>query len=270
MVRRTIFPSVLCVPGGVCPAAGAEAKKGTAAGEKQVEKERSQQAHGEGIGVVVVVLVFTVSEQKLKVFLVRGGEAGEWRLPESPIRPLESAQAAAVRILEDCEIPAGTALEQLYTFSDPADIRQGQRVITLAYYALVPAERIAGAAEHSGSGALFAVSGRGEEISPEQAELAGQGRILETAVRRMRGRLDYTDLAFSFLSDPQAFTLRDLQQIHEAIRGEQLDTANFRRGIFRRYLRTGRMQQVPSERMYRGRRVSTYRVCPAEAGSKNP
>ena len=51
--------------------------------------------------------------------------------------------------------------------------------------------------------------------------------IVSMAVKRLRGKLDYSTIAFALL--PDLFTLRDLQDVHEAILGVSLNKPAFRR-----------------------------------------
>lgn len=54
-------------------------------------------------------------------------------------------------------------------------------------------------------------------------------KIIACAVRRLRGKLDYTDLALNLM--PPTFTLTELQQVYEVILGKPLLKAAFRRKI---------------------------------------
>ena len=51
--------------------------------------------------------------------------------------------------------------------------------------------------------------------------------IVGLAVKRLRGKIDYTPVGFQLL--PPDFTLRQLQEVHEAVRGEELNKDSFRR-----------------------------------------
>ena len=51
--------------------------------------------------------------------------------------------------------------------------------------------------------------------------------IVGLAVKRLRGKIDYTPVGFQLL--PPEFTLRRLQEVHEAVRGEELNKDSFRR-----------------------------------------
>ncbi|MEL7488966.1 MAG: NUDIX hydrolase, partial [Pseudomonadota bacterium] len=75
--------------------------------------------------------------------------------------------------------------------------------------------------------------------------------ILGATVKRLRGKLNYTKIAFSLL--PEKFTLRDLQTVHEAILDDTLNKPAFRR----RMLDTGWLHAT-------GERESASAFRPAE------
>ena len=113
-------------------------------------------------------------------------------------------------------------LEQLYSFGDPPRDPRG-RVITVAYYALVSADRAPPAA---GSDAAEA---RWWPVRGAPALAFDHRRILDYAVERLRNKLEYTTVGFELL--PERFTLSELQAVYEAILGRRLDKRNFRRKI---------------------------------------
>jgi 8-oxo-dGTP diphosphatase len=58
--------------------------------------------------------------------------------------------------------------------------------------------------------------------------------ILGVAVKRLRGKLDYSPIGFELL--PDSFSLRDLRLVHEVILGRALNKDSFRRRILDRGL----------------------------------
>ncbi len=54
-------------------------------------------------------------------------------------------------------------------------------------------------------------------------------RIIACGLERLRGKLQYTDLAFHLM--PEHFTLRQLQQVYEVVLDRELPTAAFRRKV---------------------------------------
>lgn len=53
--------------------------------------------------------------------------------------------------------------------------------------------------------------------------------IINYAVDRLKNKIDYTPIVFNLM--PKYFTLTELQQVYEVIKGEELITPNFRRKI---------------------------------------
>jgi 8-oxo-dGTP diphosphatase len=163
--------------------------------------------------------------------------AGCWALPGGFVGIDESLDAAATRVLREKAGLEGTHLEQLYTFGAVArDPRT--RIITVAYLALMTEAAFAEALLGMPTliPATIQVPWAGEAGGPVRAVRAGgealplafdHADILALAMLRLRGKLDYSDIGFAFL--PTLFTLRQLQDVHEAILGIQLNKPAFRR-----------------------------------------
>ena len=168
----------------------------------------------------VVVVIFTVLEGRLSVLLIeRAAEPcqGEWALPGGLLQPNETLDGAASRKLQDETGLTDVFLEQLYSF-DATD--EGNAGIVVAYFALLPAAQARLRRELEWRPAWHALR--------ELGDLAFENeRILEYARERLRNKLAYTNVAYSFL--PRRFTLRDLQDVYEAILEEPVDKRNFRR-----------------------------------------
>ncbi len=189
--------------------------------------------------VAVDVVVLTASRGGLRVALYLRSEhpgKGRWALPGGFVRMDESLDAAAARLLRDKAGLADLFIEQLYTFGAPGrDPRW--RIITVAYYALVDPRRFDEIRVEKGArAASIHVPWSGEEGGP--VEVRGDAdkplplafdhaEIIGTAVKRLRGKLDYTPVGFQLL--PAQFTLRALQDVHETVRGESVNKDSFRR-----------------------------------------
>lgn len=172
--------------------------------------------------VTTNVVIFTIEQQRLKVLLVRRPRApfqGVWALPGGFIAMEEGLEESALRALERETGMQGVYLEQLFSFGRP-DRDPRERVITVAYYALVPSDRLTRRAQSDVD--WFAV-----DALPT---LAFDHRdIVELAIARLAAKLDYSTIAFQFM--PREFTLSELQAVYEAILGERLDKRNFRKRV---------------------------------------
>ena len=177
--------------------------------------------------VTVDIVLFTIRERHLHVLLIRRLAKpfeNRFALPGGFVREEESIEDAAIRELREETGVEKVYLEQLYTFGDPKRDPRG-RVITVAYYALVPHTQALHAGTDAADAAWFPVA--------ELPSLAFDHRkIVEYAHQRIRNKLDYTNVGFELL--PSKFTLSELQVVHEAILGENLDKRNFRRKVMQK------------------------------------
>jgi 8-oxo-dGTP diphosphatase len=174
--------------------------------------------------VTVDIVLFTIRDRRLHLLLIKRRAKpfeNRYALPGGFVLEEESLDSGASRELREETGVDQVYLEQLYTFGDPKRDPRG-RVITVSYYALVPHTRVLRAGTDASDAAWFPVT--------ELPALAFDHRkIVEYAHQRIRNKLDYTNVGFELL--PDKFTLTELQLVHEAILGENLDKRNFRRKI---------------------------------------
>ncbi len=177
--------------------------------------------------VTVDIVLFTIRDRRLHLLLIRRLAKpfeNRYALPGGFVREEESLDAAAIRELVEETGVQKVYLEQLYTFGEPKRDPRG-RVITAAYYALVPPNQVLRAGTDASDAGWFPIT--------ELPSLAFDHRkIVEYAHQRIRNKLDYTNVGFELL--PDRFTLTELQLVHEAILGESLDKRNFRRKIIQK------------------------------------
>lgn len=173
--------------------------------------------------VTVDIVIFTVRDAQLKLLLIRrAGEPyqGKWALPGGFIHLDETLEGSARRELEEETGVSGVYLEQLYTFGAP-DRDPRERVITVAYYALIPSDKLQLRAATDAE----AVGWFGMDELPDLA--FDHPDIIAMAHQRLVAKLDYSTIAFQFLG--RDFTLSELQSVYEIILREELDKRNFRK-----------------------------------------
>jgi 8-oxo-dGTP diphosphatase len=192
---------------------------------------------------VDLVLMSIIDGAPAVLLMRRDGDIGDghWSLPGGFVNMDEAVDATAERILNDKANMSGAYIEQLFTFGR-VDRDPRMRVITVAYFGLLPAECFAPALKDRDDLVLarIDVPWLGEAGGPVTAlgrdgplKLAfDHADILATAILRLRGKLDYSPIGFALL--PDQFTLRDLQNVHEAILGVTLNKPAFRRRMLDR------------------------------------
>lgn len=173
--------------------------------------------------VAVVVVILSVIEDDLSVLLIHRSAApfaDSWALPGGLLAPTETLdQAAARKLVEETGV-RDVYLEQLYTFGELPRGAGAGRGVAVAYFALLQS----GQARLRESDAWQPAWHNVHMLPPLAFD---NNAVVDYAVRRLRSKLEYTNVAYSLL--PRQFTLSDLQQVYEAILDRELDKRNFRR-----------------------------------------
>jgi ADP-ribose pyrophosphatase YjhB (NUDIX family) len=173
--------------------------------------------------VTTDIVIFTILHERLKLLLIQRGNApfrGFWSLPGGFVGLNESLDACAARELEEETGISGVYLEQIYSFGAP-DRDPRERVISIAYYAMVPADSVHIRAASDASQVGWFDLQRLPSLAFDHQD------IVALAQGRLKAKLNYSTIAFQFM--PEHFTLGDLQRVYEIILGETLDKRNFRK-----------------------------------------
>ena len=179
------------------------------------------------IGLTADPVVFTLTGAGLAVLLARRREEpqrGMFALPGGFVGAGEDPAVTAERKLCEKTGVGSVHLEQLRTYADPARDPRGW-LPSVAFVALVPPEALTeGPPEREAS--WHAV-----DALPELA--LDHARIVDDGLWRLRARVAdkawFVRVAGGLL--PAEFTLADAQRLYEALRGEPVDSANFRRDV---------------------------------------
>lgn len=164
-------------------------------------------------------VIFGFDGTKLQVLLIeRGIEPfkGKWALPGGFLNMDESTEECALRELKEETGLTGAYIEQFHCFSDP-DRDPRERVITIAYYALVRIQEVKGG-DDAAKAKWFPLD--------EVPQLAfDHDRILREAITRLRERIHFKPVGFELL--PEKFTMKELQMLYEAILDVTFERRNF-------------------------------------------
>ena len=164
-------------------------------------------------------VIFGFNGERLQVLLIERGiepYKGRWAFPGGFLKMDETAEEGALRELKEETGLENAYIQQLHTFSDPnRDPRE--RVITIAYYALVRIQEVKGG-DDAAAARWFPL----DEIPPLAFD---HDYILRMATQRLREQIHFQPIGFELL--PEKFTIKELQSLYEAILGINFDRRNF-------------------------------------------
>jgi len=174
--------------------------------------------------VAVDCIIFGFSAGELSLLLLKRNfepAKGEWSLMGGFVQEGESVDAGARRVVAELTGLEDIYMRQVGTYGE-VDRDPGERVVSVAYFALVDIEKYDRAlvAEHNAFWVRL----------PEIPTLIfDHNKMVSDAVRFMRYQASVKPVGMNLL--PEEFTLSQLQSLYEAIFGEKLDKRNFRKRV---------------------------------------
>jgi 8-oxo-dGTP diphosphatase len=176
------------------------------------------------IGISVDCVIFGFDENKLKVLLMRSDLKkfqGKWSLLGDLVKPDEDLDASAYRILKERTGLDDVYLEQVHTFGK-TNRHPGGRVVTVTYCSLINVQH------HQLK--ILDNELHWHDVSSVNDLAFDHKKIFDFSLKRLQKRVQEHPLGFSLL--PNKFSLRELQNLYEAILSIKLDRRNFRKKFF--------------------------------------
>jgi 8-oxo-dGTP diphosphatase len=176
------------------------------------------------IGVSVDCVIFGFDENELKVLLIKSDLdkfEGKWSLLGDLVNNHEDLNEAAYRILKERTGMDDVYLEEVKAFGEVGR-HPAARVVTIAYCSLINVQH------HQLK--IHDNELHWHRVSSISNMAFDHKKILDMCYEWLQKRIQEHPLGFSLL--PKKFSLRELQNLYEAILGVKLDRRNFRKKFF--------------------------------------
>lgn len=172
--------------------------------------------------VAVDCIVFGFDREHLKILLIKRGfepEKGKWSLMGGFIKPEESAEEAASRILEELTGLDSVYQEQLHTFSLP-ERDDLERTISISFFALIDIEKYKESLNTHYQAKWF-------PINEFPKLIFDHDEMVSLAKKTLKYKATSQVILFELL--PEKFTLPSLQSLFEDVYDTKFDKGNFSR-----------------------------------------
>ena len=196
-------------------------------------------------------VIFGFHQNQLTVLLLRWKGTDEWSLPGGFIYKQESVDTAAGRIVRERTGLEKIYMQQFHVFGDAVrydqtetwrrtkiplqGIHWSERTISIGYYALVDYSRVILTPD------VLTEECRWWEMDGLPRLLFDHNHIVDVALQTLRRQL--ADQPISHLLPP-AFTIPELQRLHETILGCPLDARNF----YKKMMASGQLERLAERR----------------------
>src|SRR5688572_5439122 len=192
--------------------------------QKTVHQLRSENNEFFQIAISVDCVIFGFDHNELKVLLIKSdleNFSDQWSLLGDLVGPDENLDNASYRVLKDRTGLDDVYLEQVYTFGEVKRHPAG-RVITTAYYSLINIKDHQLKLSHNEL--------HWHPVNEISTMAFDHKTILDTCLERLQSKIEEHPIVFNLL--PEKFSLRELQNLYEAILGTKMDRRNFRKKFF--------------------------------------
>jgi 8-oxo-dGTP diphosphatase len=190
---------------------------------KTAEIEKISHLDYFNIAISVDCVIFGYDNKELKVLLIKSDLeefSGLYSLLGDLIRPDEDLDSASYRILKERTGLEDVYLEQVHAFGG-IDRHPSGRVITITYYSLIDINHHKLQLSHNEL--------HWHPVNEIRKLAFDHKLILDTCLLRLQQQVMDHPVIFNLL--PEKFSLRQLQDVYEAILGFELDRRNFRKKI---------------------------------------
>ena len=174
--------------------------------------------------VSVDCIVFGFDEGELRVLMGKrkmDPGRGQWSLYGGFVGANESINDAARRVLYALTGLKDLYMKQVGAYGD-VDRDPGARVISISYYSMINVADYDQAQQQEHDVAWVNIEQLTEMYSDHR-------KMVLKARRMMQEKISHEPIGFNLL--PELFTLSQLQQVYEAVNGEEVDKRNFRKRI---------------------------------------
>ncbi len=198
-------------------------------------------------------VIFGFHENELKVLLLRWKGTDEWSLPGGFIRMQESVDIAAQRVVQERTGLTQLYLRQFHVFGDvnrydwtelqrrigfPHGNTEGEwwpRTVSIGYYALVEHSKVEPTPDHLTEACAW------WSLDALPNLLFDHNQIIEVALQALRKDLNEQPIGHLL---PEAFSIPELQRLHETILGHPLDARNF----YKKIMASDELERLPERR----------------------
>lgn len=196
-------------------------------------------------------VIFGFHQNQLNVLLLRWKGTNEWSLPGGFIKKAESVDVAAQRVMRERTGLNELYLQQFHVFGEAVRYNQedtwrrinlpiqgvnwSERTISLGYYALVEHSKVVPTPDFLTEECSWWC------LDQIPALLFDHNHIIDVAIQTLRKQLN--DQPISHLL-PDAFTIPELQRLHETILGCSLDARNF----YKKVMASGSLERLSERR----------------------